>query len=862
MCTGLTSTQCGDGFSTKTTALSDDKYEYISLSELSKQVDPPKYYFNCQIQSTETDNLADNTAMGSDNIQEQVTGFMDDEPGMEMDIGQSINILKVDKTINSDLSQFLSRPTRIHSFSWTEGTTIPFTAIDPWTLYFNNTIIRKKLDNYAFLKCNLNIKIIINASPFYYGALLFSYQPLSAFNPAPIVLSGGNELIPLSQRPHIYAYPQNSQGGSMVLPFVYYKQWVPTTATSIAELGRLEYQSFTDLLNANSVVGASCDISIYAWASEVELAGPTVVLALQSKEVDDEYSHEGTISKPASAIARATGMLSNIPIIGPFMTATSMAADTVAGIANLFGYTNVPVIDDIHYFRPTSIAHLAATDIGKPIDKLTLDSKNELSIDPTVCGCTLNDEMNIINFCKRESYYTQFDWTSIQTSGNLLWNARVNAIPNVRFATSGGELVYTTPMYMVAKNFHYWRGDIIYRFKILCSQYHKGRLEINWSPSGTSGSVVDSSNQIYTKIVDITKNTDIEFVVPYLQASAYLRMNDKLIQFGTTPVTDGDILWNGILSVKVLNKQTSPVLSADIKVLVFIKGGDNVEYAGPQDLDPLITPYAIQSTVEYDNSVESSYLAVRPTKTDRNINLIYHGESINSIRTLLNRSTYYIRNFHGTVLSGETTTIENNMCRNPLFPGYDTTGIHTAIGAVSGLTEQYNFVNWHPITWFSLCFIGNRGSVNYEINSNHTSSAYIQVSREKQSLTLSSYKSIYIEALANSDSMQSRHIVSLTGNGTSGINFTNTNLQPTVSSSLPMYSRFKMLSNNILTRTNGSTKDESNSDSINIKTTYVPTTSTITPGIDLYISAGTDYSLIFFLNTPTLFQLSVMPTAV
>jgi hypothetical protein len=60
--------------------------------------------------------------------------------------------------------------------------------------------------------------------------MLVSYTPLlEYFNPA--LINGdpagiGRDNISRSQRPHIYLYPQNNQGGEMVLPFLWHREWL------------------------------------------------------------------------------------------------------------------------------------------------------------------------------------------------------------------------------------------------------------------------------------------------------------------------------------------------------------------------------------------------------------------------------------------------------------------------------------------------------------------------------------------------------------------------------------------------------------------------------------------------------------
>lgn len=66
----------------------------------------------------------------------------------------------------------------------------------------------------------------------------------------------------------------------------------------------------------------------------------------------DEYG-QGVVSTVASGVAKATGLLTEIPVVGPFATATSMVAGATARVANLFGWTNVPNVADVQPFKDT-----------------------------------------------------------------------------------------------------------------------------------------------------------------------------------------------------------------------------------------------------------------------------------------------------------------------------------------------------------------------------------------------------------------------------------------------------------------------------------------------------------------------------
>jgi len=821
---------------------------------------------NCTLNNLQPQSGIDMTAKDNENsTQQENVGFKDNEVDVITEIPYNIKYTQVDSSQNVDLGSFLQRPVQIYEQSWQIGTnlTAATSTFDPWYEYFFHPLILKKLDNYYLLRCNLHLKFVINASPFYYGSCLVAYTPITSYPVPPIVThSNGYENISLSQRPHLYLYPQNSQGGDMVLPFLYPKNWLD--ATNLADLismGTIDLNSLTSLYNANGLTTDSINIKVYAWTEDLEIAGPTVKLALQSGK--DEYFHNGTISKPASAIARAAGKLGSLPVIGPFATATSYAAGAIGDIAALFGYTNVPVIDDVHAFKPKSYPNIATTDIGTPIEKLTLDAKNELTVDTKVAGADVDDELIISDFCKRESFIYSTTWTATDTVDTGLFYSRVT--PNMQQVSSitGGESVWFTPMGYVSRCFRYWRGDIKFTFKFICSQYHRGRVRINWDPIGDITTSGNYTTESYTRIVDITEETEVSICVPYTQALGYLATDVGVAtRFGTTTTGSGGAgdQCNGYITMRVLNSQTSPVASADIKVLVFVSGCDNLEFAAPLELINTFSPYAPQSG-QYDINENVHEIGLKPSMADPNINLVYMGERCVSLRQLLRRTSKYKR-----YITDENSTARLYLAqriaigRAPEYPGYDPLGNEAATGLISGISEPYNLVSWNYTTWFSLCFIGSRGSYNYLFNPICVEPVgSLLVTRKYASRTTPIYEGL---AAPNSADIQRDYIN--TDNFAMGMSGSSLISQRTLAGtvvSAPMYSRYKFLMNDPLSRTDGTAVDFSNRDTLYITTTTLgsATNNQSELLIDTYVSAGTDFSLVFFLNAPCLYLYSSLP---
>jgi hypothetical protein len=120
-----------------------------------------------------------------------------------------------------------------------------------------------------------------------------------------------------------------------------------------------------------------------------------------------------------------------------------------------------------------------------------------------------------------------------------LWNIRVH--PGFILTTTTSQtFIQGTPAWMVSRLFKFWRGDIIFRFKFLCTKYHRGRVRITWDPYGNVAGTPDSTTQVYNKIIDITSETDVEFKVPFIQETSYLRVpqTEAAQSFSTFPISN------------------------------------------------------------------------------------------------------------------------------------------------------------------------------------------------------------------------------------------------------------------------------------------------------------------------------------
>ncbi len=819
--------------------------------------------------------LADSQNRGYKTQSETLVTFLDEDVSEGAGMTSSNRTFSTkDNTLGIDLGNWLNRPVRIKTITWNESDPTNLRDnITPWYDYLNNTQVKNKLNNYSWFRGNLKIRIQVTASPFYFGMMKVIYRPLLAIRGDTATPDGADKnLIQLSQLPHIDIIPGTNDAYEMTLPFIYHKNYVNLqVAADVQALGRLQYIIYSKLDSANGVTGTGVTVATYAWMEDVDLSGASTGYALQS----DEYG-EGPVSKPASWVAKAATYFEGIPVIGTFATATRIGAGAISSIARLFGFTNVPVIADTEPFRPEAFPKIASTEVGFPIEKLSMDPKSELSIDPRIVCGNGEDEMMINHFAKRESFLTTVNWITSDAADTLLFYSRINPqMYDIDAATN--PRVFLTPMAYVARPFVDWRGSIIFRFQIIASKYHKGKLIISFDPSGSStlniGNTVNTSNVVYTSIVDIGETHDVEFEVPYQQATQFLSNRGTYVgnkNWAVRTAYPGTHIYdqnfdNGLLTVRVLNTLTAPVLTSDIDILVYVRAGNDIEFAQPSDLQDstgVLSFYAPQSD-EVSESSKSHEVIMAPTKgvPDEQY-LVHYGENVRSIRTLLRRYNLLQTETQQTPAVGEYGDFYKYIYRMPVTPGY--AALSTTLGnkIVGAGTAGYNFCFMTSLGWFSNCFLAYRGGTNWTFNPDFPIkiSNFIATRQPYSNLPVTS--NVGIAAIVNSNTMN-QYAYNQRNAYYAGAALTNTNIQPGLNIYNPDYSRFKFHYCNAGNANQGSVTDASNQGFIAVKATFSPYTTNATRqygSIATYVAAGVDYGLYFFLNTPDLYVYTTVVT--
>jgi hypothetical protein len=679
-------------------------------------------------------------------------------------------VLAVDDGVSAeaDISKFLSRKVQIEKHIWTVGANVAIT-LNPWFLFLYNTAVSNKLQNYNLIKGDLKLTFYINGTPFHAGMLLASYRYLNGGRE--YFTSGGDtHIVTRSQRPHVYLNPSTCKGGTICVPFFMPQNYMSLTSPVVDSyhIGLINIDSFAPLVQINSGVDA-VTITVFAELVNVQLTGPTMApvalsgidyadfSAFSIEAQADEYTTDGVISGPASTVANIAGKLTSVPGIGPLALATQMGAQSVAGFARFFGYSRPITLEDTKPVRNMPVHNLALTEGGDTSQKLTVTGKQEISIDPSTVNLPPIDELSLDFLTRKETYLTSFSWDFNDTVDTTLFACDVDPMASRILTVSGGHLIIPTALSFASRPFDAWSGTLTYRFQVVASQYHRGRLAIIYDPFGPV--VGDPFNTTYNTIIDLADGRDFTVSFKWQQDSGYLICdNDPTRTFFTQIIPQtrscDRVHSNGVFYVRVVNELVVPDAATGVKILVSISAGDDFELINPTGQGMAVSPFApvaqsSETTVsfsmfELEAQSATEIVPVMENAPEGEINridlmsgvqiheeqkpFVFYGEKISSIRQLLKRYCHYRTVFSdiesGGVYNANLATFQFHFKAMPGELGYDTSGADVTNAATPYWYASPTFINY-----FKGAYAGWKGSIRWKFLPNSNNIASMSVHR-------------------------------------------------------------------------------------------------------------------------------------
>lgn len=764
---------------------------------------------------------------------------------------------------DGNLASILSRPTRIFTDTWTPGTNFyRVTAI--WERFLTDPTVSEKISYFARLRGKMVVRLLINGNSMYFGKLVMHYTPFplddNVFSASTVPDSA--EWIQIMQKPHVSFDATTTTGATMEIPMLLSNDWIDLTDTNmLARMGYLYVHDLNALAHANGSVDP-LTVTLVAWMEDVELYLPTSTSeAIERGEgkhkSGDEYetakssplSVSGTLTTVANVAAAASGL----PVIGPFSKATEIVSRAGASVAKMFGYSRPPMLEPPQAFVPRFLGSLANCDVPETAQKMSVYGRQEVCIDSSPLGVDTGDEMQLANLVGKEGYLTTFYWDAANGVDSRLMAFGVNPMYHALSSLSPGAYALT-PLAYFSQPFRYWRGSIKYRFEIVASAFHRGRLRIVWDP--LLYSLTAPFNRNFSVVLDIAEQRDFTVVVPYGAAQPYLentRQPEDGVIYGTTFSSASSEQDNGTLAVMVLNELSAiqPTATNVVYVNVYVSAGEDFRVAMPCAEKIMENRFVSTSEIVTESGVDPTLVIADAPITEGNVDSrvdeVVFGETVVSFRTLLKRYNLSC-GLSPTIYSGGNSL---NRFTISSFPPYR--------GAVAGARDSYNYACHTLLNHLAPCFLGYRGGIRHK---------FVHMSPNRSGLLAASLGDSGPDgAIYNHDFYDMGNGVTFAYNasegvqdnpwrGLSGTVLTPSTNQPVLEVEVPYYTSGKYVhTRNLGTETlvPSTKKNVTNrAPSLNVSV-FAPAVSGHFPLLD-FVSIGEDFNLLFFICTPLLYR--------
>ncbi len=349
---------------------------------------------------------------------------------------------------------------------------------------------------HRYFKSDIEIKFHLNSNKFQVGQLQISWQYLEK--------SDGNPLTNIYSRcqlPHVLLNAGTSNEATMRIPFKFIQPYL-TTVQKKKALDRLYLGTLRCFVVSPLAIGKdgppNCTVSVFIRFPNAQFTG----------------MRDGSIAEPQMEAAAAA------------MVAGAVY-DKFIGDKNCDNKS-----DNINpsYLVPTA-AHsfCAGTGLVEKVQALRLDNSTV-----AVGRIGIDDSETSIGIpCRTFGMLKHFKWqmSSVEgnTTGSVLWSCDVNAQIDKSLVQSfpgTGDRMTTynmPPVSVISSLYRQWRGSLEFRFDIIASQFHTGRLLCAYIPGAYGDMKVTLEQARNSPHVEFSlqDSTSFTFIVPYISDKVF-----------------------------------------------------------------------------------------------------------------------------------------------------------------------------------------------------------------------------------------------------------------------------------------------------------------------------------------------------
>lgn len=496
-----------------------------------------------------------------------------------------------------DIKTFLAKPVMIRqgnlSTSDSSGTQISGLINLPADIFNVLDLAKDKVRGFLGFRASIKIRIQINANRFQQGRYMLIHYPSCGMNytiskASDKWASHHSTLTSRTQLCKVELDLACDTEATITIPFVSTMNFFPLIDMASNIYGQYSLLSLWPYSPLVAPSG-STTVSYTIWGSfdDIELIGPAAPqsgrlnFSISKKgkspsEAEQRSADIGPITSTLLKVSNIASLFSGIPFVSDYATATAWFTERLSNAANVFGWSK-----PVNLMAANRITHETAPwfcNVDAPDQSLVLGAsyKNTVGVMPGFSGTDI-DEMDFSFFNTIPCWDSTVSWTTSNVATTEIFSSYVAPLSHVSGRTVSGAIIYDfKPFEFTSSQFSYWRGSMVYKIKMVKTEFHSGRLAFAFFPF--DGNFTEPSSSfalsayVHREIIDVREANEVTFSIPFISSSPW-----KPSILGSVGES-----YTGVFKIYVVDPLVAPsTVSSTVTLLIERSAGPDFRLAMP-----------------------------------------------------------------------------------------------------------------------------------------------------------------------------------------------------------------------------------------------------------------------------------------
>jgi hypothetical protein len=495
-----------------------------------------------------------------------------------------------------DVKDLLRQEIKYGSFLWdiNNGQGAELYSINVPEIFNSLSSIHKlQFNTFQFYRFNPTLRVQVNTTKFNSGRLMVVWDPLSSMSPDPTAYNRAtthtNHLCQCSGFPNVQIDAKDSNSAFITIPFEHIISYFSASSNPVdttLPLGTIRIMCMNQL-TAPDDASSSVSVNVYLKCEDIEFHVPT-------RPHNVSFQAEGPMDSIKSTLSTGKGILNNVKT-GNF----SGAASGLSGLLKSFSLDKpakpeakigncLATVDPMAHMKGVvDTPRLAATAVGGYLEEsFTKAPPAELMINEIISKPTF-----VGSFKWRADQPENTVLVTIPVTPNLRTYSEQWSYKNTLFEYPALGQTYLTnqfrhyPSYVgvFSNMFEYWSGSLDYRFDVVSTSFHTGRLMFTFepcvAPDPIDPSISDNafSNSPY-QMFDLHESASTSFKTNFVSSTPRKRCDMPLTG---VKIDDNTVL--GYLRVIVTSRLVAPErITQEVDVNCWISAGEDFRFTVPR----------------------------------------------------------------------------------------------------------------------------------------------------------------------------------------------------------------------------------------------------------------------------------------